>query len=206
MSFDPSLLAGLSPADFQALMEQAAAANPAAFKSAISESADIKRLAKQAVGSGGSTRTPSFLEAIWPAVLTSDQMVEALGLERGADDGETLTAVLAAIDGKVEGSQEACTLSYESEGRSHKVRITVLSENNSAVNTLNKALDQVDKASADNFASVAKKYRKRVQAGRVDADTRAEMIEKFDNACAARKGELELSDVAPPAPPAPPGA
>jgi hypothetical protein len=203
MSFDPSALASLSPAEFQALLEQAAAVNPEGFRTVIKGSSDIKRLAKQAVGTGGSTRTPSFLEPIWPAVLVSPAMLEALGIESGDDD---LAAVLSILDSKVEGSQEACTLSYESDGRTCKVRITVLSENNSAQNTLDKALQQIEDANATNFEAVAKKYRKRVSAGRVDSETRKEMVEQFDNATAVRKAALEGDAPAPPAPPAPPGA
>lgn len=206
MSLDPSMLANLTPEELAQLLAGAAAANPDAFKQAISESADVKRLAKQAVGTGGSSRTPSFLEPIWPVVLTSDAVLAQFGVERGENDDATLTAVLAAIDGKVEGSQEACTLQYESGGRVHKVRFTVLSEDNSAEGTLNKALEQVEKAAADKFNAVAEKYRKRVRAGRVDEETRKEHLARFDAAVAARKAKLEGSKSAPKPPPVPPTA
>lgn len=204
MSLDPSMLANLSPAELAELLAKAATANPDAFKSVIQDNADVKRLAKQAVGTGGSTRTPSFLEPIWPVVLTSDEVCEAIGVDLDSDD--RLTAVLAALDGKVEGSQEAVTLSYESDGRVHKVRFTVLSEDNSAESTLVKALDMIEGAAADKFSAVAEKYRKRVRAGRVDEATRKEHLERFDNAVAARKASLEAANPAPVAPPPPPAS
>jgi len=202
--FDPAALASMTPEEFQELLEKAAAANPEGFKTAIKGSADIKRIAKQAVGTGGSSRTPSFLEPIWPVVLICDAMLSSLGLERSESDDDTLVAVLAALDSKVEGSQEACTLEYATNGRINKVRLTVLSESNAANQTLDKALAEVEAANKDNFKAVADKYRKRVKLGRVDAETRKESLSKFDAAVAARKAVIEAAQSTPVAPPPPP--
>ena len=185
-------------------MEGLAAVNPNAFKSVISDSADIKRLAKQALPTGGSTRTPSFLEPIWTSVLICPAMLEATGVPHGAPDDETLTAVLAALDSKIEGQQEAVTLSYTSEGRNHKVRLTLLSEDRAAEGKLSAALDKVEAASEKDFEAISLKARKNVKGGRIDAETRAEYLAKFDEAVSARKAALEGTNMPPSAPPVPP--
>jgi len=206
-TFDPTMLASLSPEDFLKLMEAAAHANPDAFKQSITGSADIKRLAKQAVGTGGASRTPSIFEPIWPVVLISDSFLTAVGVERAESDEETLGLVLAAIDGKVEGSQEACTLEYISNDRSHRVRFTILSEDNSAQGNLDKALAMVEASNAANFTATSEKYLKRVKSGRVDKATRTELVAEFTKAVTAKKAALDAAAAAAaPMPPMPPSA
>lgn len=201
MSFDAAALQHLSPDELKKIMAMVAAQDTSAFKEFLNEDADAKRAAKQALGTGGSKRQPSWLEPIWSQILTCDAMLDALGISRGETDSETLTSVLSIIDGRVEGSQEAVTLTYETDGRSHKVRITVLSEDNAASGVLAKALEQVEAASSDNFTKVADKFRKRVKLGRIDSATKKEMLEQFESAVQRRAAEINAASAAPPPPP-----
>ena len=198
-----AMLAELSPEDLRDLLAKAASQDPAAFAAAAAENSAVKQKLKSEIGTG-SPRVASFLDAVWRAVMVTDEMLGSLSIDRCDTDEETLNNVLATIDAGITGSQDACTFEYTTgDGRAHKVRLTALSEDYTASGILNKALTSVAAADAEGFGKVVDKYQKRLKTVRVDKATRAEYTAQYEAAVASRKAELETSA---PAAPTPPGA
>ena len=186
MSINPNMT-NMSQEDLQAMLLAMLQSNPDVLSDFARNNEDAQRLFKKALPAA-TKRSTSFLSDVWPLAFAA--MAGAFDLELDDDDEDAYKAVLKVIDGQIEGTQDACTFSYVSGGREHKVRVTILSEDNNASGVLDKAIKVVSEAAAGDLADLAEKYRKRVRSGRVDEETRKEALASFDAAVKARQDGL----------------
>lgn len=201
MTFEPNT-STMSHEDLQAMLLAMLQSNPEVLTDFAKTNEDAQRLFKLALPKAPS-RSASFLSEVWPIAILA--MADDLKVEiEDPEDEDAYKACLKAIDAGVTGTQDACTLSYVDAGREHKVRITVLSEDNNASGVLDKAIKTVAEASAEDFEELAEKSRKRVKTGRVDEVTKKENLAAYDAVVQARKTALEADVPEPEAPPAPP--